>query len=467
MTLNDIIKEIRNTSSKKEKENLLQKYKDFPNLSLVLELTYSPLIKFGIKKIPTKGSSSELKTLKQALYGLSPLISREITGNAAINYLSTILASVSIDDQEVIELIIGKSLKMGCEVSTINKVFGKNFIKEAPYMGAVPYDVEKVKNIFNNYQTVFSQIKLDGRYTNVVCESDSVLMESRQGLPTFFGEHFDFLIGLEYNGEPVVLNGELIINGLDRYTSNGIISSIVSIGNKIQDGQDINKELIKFKKKHNQDFYAMLACVKMVVWDFIPVSIYTGSDTWNEKYSIRLTALENMIKNFPSDKIGLVETLVVKDEQEAMQHFLSARERGEEGTILKGNSFWKDGKPVFQIKFKNEIFLDLEITGGSFGEKGTKNENVISTIHVKSSCGKLVSSPTNMSEEIMKMVTENLDNLIGTIVTIKCNGVSQDREGNYSLLHPCVDGDNFRTDKFVADSLERCLEIDKASKELT
>ena len=102
------------------------------------------------------------------------------------------------------------------------------------------------------------------------------------------------------------------------------------------------------------------------------------------------------------DKIGLVETLVVKDEQEAMQHFLSARERGEEGTILKGNSFWKDGKPVFQIKFKNEIFLDLEITGGSFGEKGTKNENVISTIHVKSSCGKLVSSPTNMSEEIMK-----------------------------------------------------------------
>lgn len=460
----EIIKAIRATSSKKEKEALLAQHKDHPILPRVLELAYSPLIKFGIKKIPEKGTSSQALTLKQALYGLSPLINREVTGHAAIEHLANLLASVSMEDQQIIELIIGKSLKMGCEVSTINKVFGKNFIKEAPYQGAVPYDAKKVAKLFATHHAVFSQLKLDGRYANVVCESDSVSMESRQGLPTYFGEHFNFLAGLKHLNQPVVLNGELIIDGLDRYTSNGIISSLVSIGDKIQDGQSVDKELAKFQKDHGDTYESLLSQVKLVVWDFIPQSVYTSSDKWMFKYSNRLNDLKEILEGMPSDKISIVESIVVTSPKEAMDHFLSARDRGQEGTILKGDAHWQDGKPTHQIKFKNEIELDLVVLDGNFGTKGTKNENVISSIDVVSQCGNLSTSPGGMSEVLMEWVTENIESLKGTIVKVKCNGVSQDREGNYSLLHPCVV--EFRNDKTIGNTLEECIEIDRSSREI-
>lgn len=460
----EIIKAIRATASKKEKEALLAQHKDHSILPRVLELAYSPLIKFGIKKIPEKGTSSQSLTLEQALDGLNPLIKREVTGHAAIEHLANLLASVSMEDQQIIELIIGKSLKMGCEVSTINKVFGKNFIKEAPYQGAVPYDAKKVVNLFAKHHTVFSQLKLDGRYANVVCESDSVSMESRQGLPTYFGEHFNFLAGLKHLNQPVVLNGELIIDGLDRYTSNGIISSLVSIGDKIQDGQSVDKELAKFKKDHGDTYESLLSQVKLVVWDFIPQSVYTSADKWMFKYSNRLDDLKEMLEGMPSDKISIVESIVVTSPKEAMDHFLSARDRGQEGTILKGDAHWQDGKPTHQIKFKNEIELDLVIVDGNLGTAGTKNEHVISSINVVSQCGKLSTSPGGMKEELMAWVTENMESLKGTIVKVKCNGVSQDREGNYSLLHPCVA--EFRNDKTVGNTLEECIEIDRSSREI-
>jgi DNA ligase-1 len=463
--MHHILHAIRSTSSNNEKESILRQHKDNNLLRRVLEMTYSPLIKFGVKKLPEPSLQvNELFSLSDALDQLMRLANREATGNAALDLVSYILGHVSPEDAQLISLILDGSLKLGCNVSTINKAIGKNFIKEAPYQGAVSYDAKKVAKLFAKRHTVFSQLKLDGRYANVVCESDSVSMESRQGLPTYFGEHFNFLAGLKHFNEPVVLNGELIIHGMDRYTSNGIISSLVSIGDKIQDGQSVDKELAKLQKEHGDTYESLLSQVKLVVWDFIPQSVYTGSDKWFYNYSNRLADLKEMLEGMPSDKISIVESIVVTSPKEAMDHFLSARNRGEEGTILKGDAHWQDGKPTHQIKFKNEIDLDLVLVDGNLGTPGTKNENVISSVNVVSQCGKLSTSPGGMNEALMKWVTENIEKLKGTIVKVKCNGVSQDRDGNYSLLHPCVV--EFRNDKTVGNTLEECIEIDASSKEI-
>ena len=49
---------------------------------------------------------------------------------------------------------------------------------------------------------------------------------------------------------------------------------------------------------------------------------------------------------------------------------------------------------------------------------------------------------------------------MGKILEIKCSGISQDSEGNYSVLHPVYK--NIRDDKTEANSLEECIEIDKS-----
>jgi DNA ligase-1 len=464
--MNNILNAIRETASKNEKESIIRQNKDNTLFRLLLEMTYSPLIKFGIKAIPAPlETTGELLSLEQALNELKPLMTREITGHSATYYLACILGHLEPDNKDIIEKVINRSLKLGCSTSTINKAIEKNFIKEAPYMGCKPYSSKAVDALFDKYDTVYSQVKLDGRYTNVVIDN-GISMESRQGLPTDFGSHFDFLLGLdEVYGEPLVLHGELVMHDIDRYTANGIISSIVSISDKLQDGEDVSKELTKFQKEHGETYDEMLSRVSIVTWDFIPLSIYKSREKWSTKYSERLEILKKLINSANNERLSLVEIKIVKNKKEALEHFYECRNHGEEGTVLKGDSFWVDSKPSFQIKLKTECLIELIIKSPKFGGKLTKNKNLISSLNVESSDGLLKTTPAGMSEKVMAWVTENINDLIGTIITVKCNGISHDRDGNYSCLHPVVM--EFRTDKNIANSLEECLEIDMASLELS
>lgn len=463
MDILSIIEHIRSDSSKNFKVKAISEQKGNALFLKVLEMTYSPFIRFGIKKAPLVSVFNGSLSLEDALSVIEKISNREVTGHAALNLLSETLSNLNERDAQVLSLIIEKSLKMNCEVSSINKAIGNNFIKETAYMGAVSFSRKKVDELVAKYPYLYSQLKVDGRYANILSEDESVFAESRQGLPNHFGTSFDFLSGIKYDNEPVVFNGEIIIKGMNRYTSNGVVSSIVSIGNKILEGENIDKELKKFKKEHGFEYDESLNMLEFVVWDFIPQSIYVSKNNWEKPYSERLEFLKEVISKV-NGSISIVETRIVNTVQEAMEHFLEARSRGEEGTILKADEQWKDGKPTYQIKFKHEFSVELMITSGSFGEAGTKNESVISTIHTQSQDGLLKVSPSNMSEEKMKFVTDNLDSLIGTIVTVKCNGLSQDRDGNYSLLHPVVE--SFRDDKSIANSLEEIKDIDSGVSEI-
>jgi hypothetical protein len=66
----------------------------------------------------------------------------------------------------------------------------------------------------------------------------------------------------------------------------------------------------------------------------------------------------------------------------------------------------------------------------------------------------------------MKYITDNQDLLKGKIVDVECAGVSINKAGEYSLLHPRIGKLKFRDDKTIADSLEEILENEKMCKGL-
>ena len=145
-----------------------------------------------------------------------------------------------------------------------------------------------------------------------------------------------------------------------------------------------------------------------------------------------------------------------------MAHFEEVQMRDGEGTVVKSkDGVWKDTKPSYQIKIKKEINLDLRITGFNYGKAGTKNEHLISSLNVESEDGLLKTAPAGLSEDEMDYVTDNQDELLNTILEIKCSGISQDRHGNYSVMHPVYKTP--RTDKSVANTLAECIEIDEAA----
>jgi hypothetical protein len=331
-------------------------------------------------------------------------------------------------------------------------------------MGAVSFDEKKARKIFEKGGKGISQVKMDGRYCNAIIRGGEVEMESRQGEPTIVtGAKFvEELAQLE----DCVLNGELTMDGIPRYESNGIIASIIDICGKKDSRTDKEneKKLAAFTEKHG-DFDEALSKIRYTVWDRITIDEHFDAKS-TVPYSKRTIELNKALKAIDVTHVSIVEGIVVNTYEEAMNHFQEILARGEEGTILKAyNGEWKDGKPTHQIKMKLELTLDLVITGFNYGTKGTKNENVISSFNAETSCGKLKTRPQGLKEDLMIEITDNQDKLLGTIIEVKCSGLSFDHTGAYSLLYPAFK--HFRDDKSEPNSLDECIEIQNAAIGLT
>jgi DNA ligase-1 len=468
MSIKQIFDEIAAESSTNQKMEILKKYKDNELLKRVLYLANSKRVKFYLKQIPAYTHNKIGWTLEEALNMLMSIANREFTGQNAIDKLTIWLENVSADDAYIIERIIEKDCKIGMGTTFMNKVI-KDLIEDTPYMGAISFDEKKARAIFDKGSRGISQIKMDGRYCNAIIRGGEVELESRSGEATVV-TGAKFLAELA-NFEDCVLNGELTMDGVPRYESNGIIASVIDIQSKRGERteKETEKKLEAFEKKHGS-FEKALNSIRYTVWDTISVDEYFDKSS-KIPYLIRLLKVEQLIIKSGSSMVYVIESRIVNTYAEAMEHFqevLATEVNGvpQEGTILKDeNGTWKDGKPTWQIKMKLEMDVDLVIVGFNYGTKGTKNENVISSFNCESSDGLVKTRPQGIKEDMMVYITENQDKLLGKILQVKCNGLSKDKEGNYSLLYPSFV--EVRDDKNTCDSLESIKNIENMVKSLT
>jgi len=467
--IKQIFDEIAAESSTNEKNNILTKYKDNKLLEKVLYLAKSKRIKFFIKQIPAyvrNVNALDDQLSHKTLYELSKLSDRTYTGYAAIEHLRNILENLDDDSAYIVERIIDKDLKIGMGTREINKVF-PDLIETTPYMGALPFTEKLAKQLFSNDRPVRSDIKMDGRYQNAIIQNNMVELVTRQGEETPVGDA-KFLKEL-VNLPDGVFNGELTIDDEpNRLIANGIVASIVDIEEKrdIRTEAETNKKIDAFIKKHG-DYQSFINRIAYTVWDRLEIDEYFKKGTKvksNRKYDVRRNLMESIIKDNSCTMIRIVESKLVYSYTEAVKHFQEALSRGLEGTILKDiNGEWKDGKYDWQIKMKLEINVDLKIVGFNYGTG--KNINVISSLNCESECGLLKTKPTGIDDYTMKLIEENQDALLNTIVETKSCGISQNSKGEYSMFHPVFK--MLRKDKNVADTLEQIIEIENASKLLT
>jgi ATP-dependent DNA ligase len=465
--IKEILDEITAISGTNDKIKALSQHSDNAMLKVVLYRAHSKRVKFYLRQIPeyTPSEGKLCRDIGWALRRLEDLQFQRVSGNEAIEHLKETLESISKDDATVIELIIGKSTKTGLGTTNMNKVF-KNLIEKTPYQGAKPFTEDLARKLFDTPHArefgVRSDIKMDGRYANGLVQSGDVEAISRQGEITHVG---DALFLKELSQFPdCVLNGELTIDGLDRYTANGIVASIVDIEGKreTRGPQETSKKINAFTQKHG-DYFEMSHNIRYTVWDMITTDEYFDKKS-KRPYEERRALLVQMLDKFQTTKISMVESKIVFTYAEAVQHFQEALSRGLEGTIIKDmQGAWKDGKPTWQIKMKLEIDVDLKIVGFNYGTG--KNINVISSLDCESSDGLIKTSPTGIKEVMMQHITETQSELLDTILEVKCSGLSQARTGEYSLLHPVFK--ILRDDKDTCDSLDDIKQIELAAKTLS
>jgi hypothetical protein len=131
---NNLLLTIQKEPSTNKKKALILSYcAEHPLLKDILYLGLSKRIRFYIKQISDYINIPSAEcTIQSDLEKLKAIYTKEITGNAAREYLLNILESSS--EPDLIEKIVLKDLKIGLGRTEINKVF-PNLIEKPPYMG--------------------------------------------------------------------------------------------------------------------------------------------------------------------------------------------------------------------------------------------------------------------------------------------------------------------------------------------
>jgi len=138
MKIKQIFDEITAEPGTNQKMVILGKYKNGSLLEEVLYLANSKRIKFYIKQIPAyiKNGSGHGLPLEDAIFRLTKLSNRTMTGHSGITLLKIVLESCTADDAYIIERIIEKDCRIGMGTTNINKIF-PGLIEDTPYMGCL------------------------------------------------------------------------------------------------------------------------------------------------------------------------------------------------------------------------------------------------------------------------------------------------------------------------------------------
>ena len=429
MNINAFFNSLAANPSRNFKIEELEKHVDNETLREVIRLALCPFTQFYQRKIPAytcDGTNANIEAILPALYDLS---SRQVTGNAAIEYLRMLLTSLNPDDAKVLERIIDKSLDCGVQVSTANAVWS-GLIKEYPVMLCSPFEqklVDKIKF------PAYVQLKMDGMRFNAIVRDGKCEFRSRNGKEIqLLGNLEQEFIALAGDVD-CVFDGELLVmlpgdhQFADRQTGNGILNKA-------------NKGTISADQA---------ALVHATVWDVIPYVLF-GDGYCGTPYSTRFSSLKKLVDQIPAQdkKIWLVSSDIVENIDEANAKFEEYLALGLEGIILKdGSGAWEDKRAKHQIKFKGELECDLKIVGV---EEGTgKYAGMLGAILLESSDGVIkVRAGSGLSDGQRKDLWGQ--NLVDKIVAIKYNTRIKNKVGEESLFLPIVL--EIRDDKEVADS---------------
>jgi ATP-dependent DNA ligase len=422
------------TASRNDKISILEEHKDNEDLKGVLVHALNPYMQYNIKKIPNYDSADHpTVTLKQFFAELPNFSDRTVSGHAAVAHLKHLLESMHPYDAVVAERIIGKDLRCGVAESTVNKVY-KDLIPTYPCLLGKAYDEDTIKAIV--YPAI-SQIKADGMRVNVIVRQNAsgnwyVTVRGRSGKLVDLLGHLDDSfcnLGRSYSRD-VVFDGELIVvesdgKTLDRKTGNGIL-------NKAVKGTITAKEAAK---------------VRVRLWDMIDYDKFLKYEDITP-YEDRFSKLVTHVDLTPHILYSIIESKVVNNFKEVLDHFAEAIARGEEGTMLKNlASIWEDKRSKHLIKFKAVNEMELEVTDW---QEGTgKYEGMMGALEYSNLVRDLVVwVGTGFSDNDRKQMTRQA--MMGTIGTIRYNEIISDKNTNIkSLFLPRFV--TIRYDKFVPD----------------
>jgi DNA ligase-1 len=381
---------------------------------------YNPFHVFGVRQVPETEGLVDRPNPWPAFWGLlESLRTRSVTGHDARDAI--ISMSEQFDSEEwngLCRRVIIKDLRCGISEKTLNKILGKTEWKIPVFTCQLATDSNDHANKMKGIKRI--ECKLDGVRVLALCTKNRVTLYSRNGK---IFENFPDIqeqlnrikhrISLETKG-PFVLDGEIVGE------------SFQALIKQAQRKSDV--------KTKDMTYY---------VFDVIPLADFERG-FWNaqqHKRTLMLDINKQEIEAEPNLRImpGMDVDLDTAEGQDVMRRFANdAVVEGYEGIMIKSvdapyeckrSSFWMKWKPVMTV--------DLNIVG--FEEGTGRNQGRLGAIICEGTDNDRnirVNVGSGLSDADRDEYWHSRDDLLGRVVEVAADAVTQNQDGTYSLRFP-------------------------------
>lgn len=411
-----VCRNLQLTTKRSEKERIIEYNKECEDFKELLLFLFDNSVTTGldIKKIHKRTTTCDYYEFINSFSQLLDYVKEHNTGR---DYdINTVQHTVCLfsDNNDIVEFIyeiVTKSLRLGIDAKTINKVFGYEFIPTFDVQLGTP--IEDVK--LNGDEEIFISQKLNGTR----CVFYNGKLWSRTGKEYTGCQHIiDDINALcdEYIANEVVFDGELILKSCGLSDSEAFQK-----GTGIANSDNETKEELE---------YVIFDCISKQVFENKGIS---------SKYGARRASLEgtitNGIKNLELKNIRVVPFFYRGYNHENIWKYLDYAEANDmEGIIINLDTPYEFKRTKSLIKVKKFYDIDLECIDIEPGVKG-KYKNTLGNIVCRYKDGE-VRVGSGFTEELRNYYWNNPDDIIGKIVSVKYKEATKNKNGTESLQFP-------------------------------
>ena len=436
-----VLEMVRKTSSTNAKQAILQHENEQEygeTLRNVLCYTYNPFMMYGLSDKTLQVTRPDIMTYARATEEDVFLMLEELANNNINDYLRSEAKRLllTINDDEVREMVQGimvKDLKLGVNVTTLNKVFGKGFIPKFDVQLAESYDKIKKETLQNKH--IWITQKYDG--TRIIYDSTTKTFYTRNGKVYEGLDHLvkecdalcDLLSEKLSIKEQVILDGELVHKPVEGMNSQDLFTLTSGIARKKG----------KMKEKENLQFH---------VFDVIPVQEFrSGCTTF--KYSVRRSALDLVFIDSNFKNVIHVPVLYdgIYDENVVVNLLKQMEKLGNEGLMINLDKAYETRRTKSLIKVKSFNDADVLVTG--ILEGTGKNLKKLGSIVIKflyNEQEKYCNVGSGFTDEQREYYWKHPEEIIGKIIVINYFEITTNKDGEVSLRFPTFTGE-IRFDK--------------------
>jgi DNA ligase-1 len=415
----DIIAQLEADNSKLAKQAILKTAHEegLPEFFEGLKMALDPLVTFGVKKVPERsdvltGQGLPWETFVELAMNLA---GRKLTGHAARDAIELAMSVATTEQWNgFYRRILIKDLRCGMSEKTVNKVVP----------GTVPVFTCSLAHDSANHEKKMVgekqiEIKLDGVRVITIIRGDKVEMFSRNGKQFHNFGHIISEIEAVIKDHPVpyplVLDGEVMSANF----------------------QDLMKQVHRKDGKQSTDAVLHL-------FDTIPLGCFMNG-SWDKPQSFRSAITKAWVEQHESvlQHVSALDWETVNlDSKEGQERFVELNKQavdgGYEGVMIKDvdapyeckrTHAWLKAKPFIEVTLEVK-----EIEEGTGRNEGRLGAFVCEGIDDgKNICVNVGSGFTDVHRDDY---WTHRSNIIGNLVEVRADAVTQNQDGTYSLRFP-------------------------------